>query len=880
MSKEQYRPKAPYAKCDQCPLATRPCVPSYIPHGASLMIIGEKPGTQELLDGMPFSPNGDSGKILESALIHHNIRPNDVAKTNAVLCRTYADQDVPQEAIQACSMRLAHEIAISGAKRLIASGNVAAYAIDQLAGVESSSGVLGRAGKVYRYNENTTYGITVNPAYILRNDEYMPHFLRHIEQSVNPIIHDFDINQIIFAVATINLWVKIQEYVARFEQGSPMAFDVESNHLQWYDTPSLAAADLLCIVLTFEATQSIIIPASMLRIDYVAQTIRSWFTKYTVIAHNGKFDQHIAARPIPLGLDTSVQIDHDTMLMHYALYELGGHGLKELATTYLNAPDYEEMLIGSWFKSQKIKAEDRRYSEIPKENLYMYAAIDGVVTWLLYHVFKEQLIEQKLWDRPYLETYMPCVNALTTIEETGIGIDREHLRITGMILEHDRQELATAMNTMIMPLVNSDQDASYGELARLMKPKRKKDQPRYNPGSPQQTHHVIYNVFKLKPTHNVIAKSATMTGSEVLEALPDHAFIRMLRQYRRVAKLHDTYVVSLDRRADLDDILHIDFKFTGTEIGRLSANNGDHGIPRPDDFYGARIRSAFVACQPTRRQPKRQPEVLIIADYNQAELRTFAYLANVKFLLDKYHAGLDVHNETALMLEELGADVFKGYANLQYTKKQLEASHGSSSQLDPIRHQIKALRTLAKNINFGNIYQGGAQGIAGMMGGSIPVKVISQVLTYYRKLMPEAYTYAARQFEQLRTQGYVTTIFNRHRRFYVIHDQNIDEARKAAVHMVVAGSAADLNNHSAKRLVAEGVQVCHLIHDSIIARASLDEAEHIAKFMQETMVAVGHEYMPSIPWIVDIDTNDNGTYPTRWINTPDMPEHYQLALGL
>lgn len=886
-------PKAAYAKCDECPLKSRPMCGSFIPDGAVLTVVGEAPGTDEVIGGTPFI--GPSGIVLRHALEFSGVDPSKTAMTNAVLCRPLGTNDPPEEAIRACANRLDADIRRSGAKHIVAAGNVAARALDLLSGREVSGGILSRAGKTYDYARMTIdeagavydtdtidirnrvfkYTCTTNPAYILRLDPYTPTYLRHMQIAVNPRERNFDINAVKFAVMDESNRVRILRYITSFDDGAPMAFDVETGDLIWFDTPARPASPLLCLVLTFEDWRSIIIPAAMLQARAVKDCIEVALKRYHVIAQNGKFDQNVMAVREGIHFD----IDDDTMLMHYALYELGGHGLKDLASEYLGAPDYEEQLIVSWFKANNMRSSDKRdYAALPTDRLYKYAAIDGAVTLQLWRIFEAELRAKKLYEWPYKNVLVELGNALPHMEQTGIGIDRAQLAHARAEFETALNEIEHAMNELVVPLVLRLPDKSASELKRLMTQRRKvsdgvpngkggikrgsiqyEDILVYNPRSPDQTHHIIYNVLKLKLTKRLIKPTSANTGKEALEALPDHPFINELRQHRRIAKMVDTYIASIERRVTVDGFVNVDFRIPGTEIGRISAASGDHGIPRPDDYYGAVIRSMFIA------NPNDEDEVLVIGDYNQAELRAFAHLAQVRFMLEKYRAGEDVHTETALMLEKFGAPIFDGFAAALAISID---PHALVHDRKVAKTFVKARRVLAKNTNFGNIYQGGAEGISGMIGGAIPARVIREVLNVYHNIMPEAQEYADRQFAFLQRHGYVRTIFNRQRRFYIISEYNKDEARKAAVHMVVAGSAADLTNLSTARLIKAGVRLCHSNHDSLIARAKRAEAPEVAVLMKATMESVGAEFMPSLPWVVDMETLDDGSFPRRWVPTP------------
>ena len=876
--------KAFLADCDNCPLKMRPHCPSYVPEDAVLTVIGEAPGINEVIEQIPFI--GVSGQILDHALEYAGVDPNKVARTNAVLCRPYGTEDPPEAAIIACSKRLDYDIRRARAKQIVAAGNVAARALDRLSNRDVPGGILARAGQTYDYHRTVIagddrvidlrnhvfkYTATVNPAFLIHSDAYAPHFVRHIQYAANPYDRIFPMDRVRYAIMTPDNAERIITYINSFADNAPMAFDVEGDHLQWFSTPELAAAELLCLVITLEDWRSVIVPINLYELTNVRECIENALKRYNVIAHNGKFDQNFMAARVATYFD----IHDDTMLMHYALYELGKHGLKDLATEYLGAPDYEGELITSWFKEQGIKDADRRYSLIPKDRLYKYAAIDGMVTLQLWRLFDAELRAKGLYDWPYRNVLIEVANALPIVEQTGIGVDRAQLTSNRLDFESELHTILAQMNDTVIPLIEALPDRSVGELKRLMttrikiadgaiNPKTGKrgratytTALQYNPKSPQQTHHILYNILNLKLQKRLIKPTTTSTGKEALEALPDHPFIQLLRHHRRIAKMTDTYIGSIERRATIDDLIHVDFRITGTEIGRLSATGGDHGIPRPDDYYGAAIRSMFVTLD--------ENEVFIIADYTQAELRALAHLANVKFLKDKYNAGEDVHTETALMLERFGATIFAGFeAALHASEHAKDVDERKRAKLI-----VKRLRVLAKNINFGNVYQGGPTGISGMIGGAIPASVVKSVLAVYHQIMPEAREYAISQMAYLRQHGYVKTIFNRHRRFYVLSEANEDEAKKAVVHMVVASAAADLTNLSTARLVKQGVRVCHTIHDSLIARARIDEAPQVARAMVDTMQRTGSEFMSSIPWIADIETLEDGSYPRRWCARPD-----------
>lgn len=892
--------KAHFADCDHCPLKSRPFCPSSIPANAQLTVIGEKPGTDEVIERVPFI--GQSGIVLQHALEYAGVPFDQVAKTNAVLCLPFggASGEVPEAAVIACSARLDADLRASGAKHIVAAGNVAAQALDYLSGRKIDAGIMSRAGQTYDYartdinggfyeprdedqvdirNRRYRYTATVNPAFVLRTDQYAPTFIRHIQLAITPRERDFNINDVKYAIMSDANMARVIQYINSFDRGAPMAFDVETGDLQWFNTPARPASPLLCFVLTFEDWRSVIVPADMLKYAAVRECIEFAVNEYAVIAHNGKFDQNVMHAREGIDFD----ITDDTMLMHYGLYELGSHKLKELATEYLGTPDYEEDLIISWFRANGMAREDMRdYAKLPKDRLYKYAAIDGAVTLQLWRIFKAELAAKGLTEYPYNKVLIEVANALTIVEQTGIGIDRAQLATARVEFEALLGKLENEMTAIVMPLI--DTRPSLANLRRLMTQTKviskgiptgnggykrgtaiKETYFAYNPNSNDQTSAILYDVLGLQLNKRLMKPTSTNTGKEALEALPNHPFVDLLRHHRRVSKMVTTYISSIERRATVDDIINVDFRITGTEIGRLSASGGDHGIPRPDDYYGAVIRSMFTA------DPYDDDEVLVVADISQAELRAYAHLAKIPFLIEKYRNGEDVHHETAVMLEKFGAPIFEGYLHNYLI--------ANSPNADPTERKrakafVKARRVLAKNTNFGKIYGGGAQGISGMIGGAISASVMREVLKVYEQIMPETKEYAASQYAFLVQHGYVKTIFNRHRRFYVVTDMNKAEAAKSAVHMAVAGSAADITNLALVRLVKQGVRICHSMHDSLLARAKRKDAPQVGALMIDIMQKTGEEFMGSVPWIAELDGFEPGEpitadkFARRWVPIP------------
>jgi uracil-DNA glycosylase len=118
-------PKAPLARCDVCPLKDRPVVRAECTDAARLVIVGEAPGGQEVIEGRPFV--GRSGARLDQALAEAGLHRSDVYVTNAVLCRPAGTPPTPpDDAVLACHDRLIDEVSRLGPGKVLAVGKVAA----------------------------------------------------------------------------------------------------------------------------------------------------------------------------------------------------------------------------------------------------------------------------------------------------------------------------------------------------------------------------------------------------------------------------------------------------------------------------------------------------------------------------------------------------------------------------------------------------------------------------------------------------------------------------------------------------------------------------------------------------------------------------------
>jgi DNA polymerase len=126
------------------------------------MFIGEGPGEQEDLQGLPFV--GRAGELLNEGLARAGLTREEVFITNLVKCRPPGNRNPHQGEIDACAGYLKAQIAAIQPELIVALGKVAAeYLLQRPVKITREHGSLD-------FLEDGTCLMTVyHPAYVLRN---------------------------------------------------------------------------------------------------------------------------------------------------------------------------------------------------------------------------------------------------------------------------------------------------------------------------------------------------------------------------------------------------------------------------------------------------------------------------------------------------------------------------------------------------------------------------------------------------------------------------------------------------------------------------------------------------------------------------------------
>ncbi len=360
------------------------------------------------------------------------------------------------------------------------------------------------------------------------------------------------------------------------------------------------------------------------------------------VCQNGKYDIGVLRT---YGIEVE-NFYFDTMLASYVLDPDQKHGMDDLAARYL---DYKTIplidLIGSKKTPEKI-------FEVDPVILSDYSCEDADVTFRLYEIFKQKLIEEKV-DKVAYDIEFPLVKVLEDMERTGIRIDVQSLKI----FSNDLQILLDNYSNEIFKYA--------GET--------------FNINSTQQLQTILFEKLKLPVTKE--KKTGYSTDAKSLENLKGvHPIIDIIMDYRQVSKLKSTYADSLPELINpKTGRIHTTYNQSLVSTGRLSSNNPNlQNIPIRTEL-GKEIRKAFVA--------KDKNHVIVSADYSQIELRIMASICNDETLIKAFNSNEDIHRRTAALVFKVNPE-----------------------EVTP------DMRRKAKEVNFGILYGLGPFGLKSRLG--------------------------------------------------------------------------------------------------------------------------------------------------------------------
>ena len=531
------------------------------------------------------------------------------------------------------------------------------------------------------------------------------------------------------------------------------------------------------------------------------------FSDRAKIGHHLKFDLETVAKYLNGEIPTGPY--HDTLVLQHIINE----NLKfERGVTY----SLKDISI-DWFRPADPKTW---YPEIGKAGPDNFG-LDQVARYVAMDLRRCWYLKERLWYRliklGLLSAYefeMSQYPVLMSMEQAGFPINEEARGKVGAGLDED----IAAIEKACWDIAHDQFPLSNTGIKRWLL-FGKGDKP--------------LGVTPLMVSQNLRPLSYTVKTRtpQLTQAVLDHYADRnklagLFRQYSEKEKLRGTFVKGLGKIVSgTPPKLHTSFKQHGTVTGRFSCAYL-HQIPK-----GSQIRELFVAGD---------GYVLIVADYDQIELRCAGYESHDPEMLEVFQRGEDVHRSAAAAM----------FRVTEVTEEQ---------------------RAVGKTQNFAVLYGAGPNKIAAVAKCSKAEaqRLISRYYATFSGLEPWKRAVLAearsRYDPDAGTPPYVTIpISNRIRRLPDLLNYKLNEdgiryrAERQAINAVVQGFAANITKLAMSELHQQlapfDAQMLLQVHDEIIIRVAEHQADEVLDLTHRCMTGIKNgsdgSILGSIPLIV------------------------------
>jgi DNA polymerase I-like protein with 3'-5' exonuclease and polymerase domains len=531
--------------------------------------------------------------------------------------------------------------------------------------------------------------------------------------------------------------------------------------------------------------------------DETERLLQILFDLKTVVFHNAKFDMAFFEYHFHFKFPRF----EDTMLLHYLVDENpGGHGLKQLAIKHTPYGDYEKPMydwIAQYKKEHGILKDQFTWDCIPFDVMKTYAAMDAVVTFVLYEKLLVVKTNESL-KNVYEKILIPGTRFLIDTQDNGVPFDRTRLLFS-------QEAMQTDIDAAISTLYENEKIRRFEEL----------NGKSFNPNSTVQLRSLMFDYLGLKPTGKKTGTGADSTDAEVLKELSTQSDVpQLILDIRQKSKIKNTYLDKIIPQLDRDSHLRTGFNLHGTTSGRLSSSGklNMQQLPRDNPTVKGCIKAS--------------PGHKIVAmDLTTAEVYVAAVLAEDKALMDVFRSGGNFHSTIAHKVFKLPCNV------------------------EDVAELYSDRRQAAKAVTFGIMYGAGPAKISEQVtkdsGKFFSKNEASEVINDYFEAFHKLKAWIEKNKKSILTKGFTYSHFGRKRRLPNVKstDQGIrSHSVRSGLNFLVQSAASDINLLGAidmgEFIKSQKMKskIFALVHDSILAEVPDDEidfySENLRKFVQ------------------------------------------------
>ena len=542
------------------------------------------------------------------------------------------------------------------------------------------------------------------------------------------------------------------------------------------------------------------------------------FNKKRVVFHNSKFDLQW------FEYHFNFEFPHfeDTMLMHYMFDENPGtHGLKTLAIKHTDYGDYEAELdnwIKDYLKRTGILKASFSYDLVPFEVMKNYAAMDAIVTFLLFEKFEQAIKKNEKLYWVYKNLLIEGVRFLKDVEGNGVPFDKTRLEFGQKRMGEDIDNAVEALQ-------------SFPEVKAFIKAKGG-----FNPNSTLQLRSLLFDYIGLAPTGKKTGTGADSTDAEVLGILAEqHEVPKHILEIRQKVKIKNTYLDKIIPNLDRDGRLRTGFNLHGTTSGRLSSSGklNMQQIPRDNPTVKGCIKA-------------KSGHKIVAMDLTTAEVYCAAVLANDKGLQKVFADGGNFHSTIAKQVFRLPCEV------------------------DQVAELYGDKRQQAKAVTFGIMYGAGPKKISEQVtkdsGSEFTMQEAQHVIKDYFEAFPNLRRWLNDMQKFIQANGFIYSHFGRKRRLPNVFSQDKGIAAhevRSGVNALVQSVSSDINllggidMQKYIRKTGMKAKIFALVHDSILAEVPEDEIELYSQKLKECIQKDRGLSIPGAPIGCDFDVADD-----------------------
>lgn len=757
--------------------------------GASnaIMFVGKHPGRDDDSIGRPMT--GPNGALFWELLLAAGFQQGEAYVTNCIKCAPIT-RNAGKMHWNACKSHLVQEIEQIRPKMIVAVG---AEATEFLTG---RTGVLGLRGTGLTCILNEDYTV-----YPIRQ----PMLLEHTQAAdraalKQSMVEDLRlVRDILYKGGKVSVdkledvtdyrvaatTEDVDAFLAELELAPELSCDIETNDTLDYNDPN---GEIVSIGFSSGPGMGRAFPLKAPGVNDVSwwpdaylynvliPKLRDFCQRKKVFGHNFlKFDCPWLRKKWGIDLD---HVEFDTLLGSYAAF----HGLKSYGL---------EVLANSKCGMRNWKKE---FDSKDTYKLGMYLCKDVDATFRLKKYIEENIDELELW---LLKTILiPVARELSYMEEKGVCIDREQVDSLDVILRGKRDACLQGIRG-IQEVVMFEMENGCD----------------FNPESSAQVGDIMFNRLRLPIKKKTKGKKPSVDAEVMEEYALEHPFAADVLQYKKLGKLHGTYVQGVLKRL-VDNVLHTSYLEHRTVTGRLASQNPNlQNIPREDT-----VAKVLDDGSDIKRMFKPRPGYCFLqGDFSQIELRVLSCVAKDIKMMELFNSGADIHRETAAQACGIPAD--------QVTKAQ---------------------RTGAKFLNFGIVYGMTLPTLERMFeeAGTSAAEA-QRFWTGHQKMFPSVWRYMTDQEQKVIRDGQQTTYFGRTR----VYESKDQEAFRQAYNFPIQSMASDLTllaiiqTGKVLRQMQLPAHPILTVHDSIIFEVDLDRFWDVCHVVKTIMESV------SFPWI-------------------------------